>query len=317
MRHPSEIELRVRRTTTMRRGCRKLGLFLAAVLFAATGLGCPPDPDLSIENHNRMPTRLAQGSGGRFFVTDAVAGSVFIYSSDLTLQSELKDLDRPLAVAVDKFGKLYVGSNGRNSVEVYDHGLHKLWDIGQGQIQMPTDIAIDNAMNLYIVDSLSDTVWVYRPNGSLLRSIGSTGTGDGELRFPSAVTVAYPSAAGELFVADQANSRVQVFTLEGDFLRGYGEPIEAFSQEWEGRFVNMQSLAVDIMGRLHVADSYLNRVQILDPSSGAFIDSYGEFGTAAGELNVPLDLHITQAGEAVVTNSGNHRVEVVYEVTER
>jgi DNA-binding beta-propeller fold protein YncE len=299
----------------------RLALLLAAAALGGGGLGCG-DPelwtrDLSVQNGNQLPTRLAEGPDARIYVSDAQVGSVFVYSSDLSVVQELKGLDQPLAVAVGRGGAIYVGSRGRAAIEVYTPGGAKLFDIGRGQIPMPNDLAFDRDDLLYVVDSLSDRVRVYRTDGSPVRSIGGSGDADGQLDFPVAVAISYHNGPGELYVADQGHGRVQVFDLEGHFLRGYGEKVEAFSgpsANWEGKFVRIQSLAIDALGRLHAADSYLNKVQILDADTGAYIGSYGDLGTAVGELNVPLDIWITTAGEVLVANSGNARVDVVHEV---
>ena len=90
--------------------------------------------------------------------------------------------------------------------------------------------------------------------------------------------------------------------------------MDAFSSNWRGRFVRPQSLAVDAQGRLHVADSYLNNVQILDADTGDYLGSYGAFGTGPGQLNLPLDILITSGGEVAVANAENHRVETIYTI---
>ncbi len=272
--------------------------------------------NIDLVNSLRLPTRLTQGADGRVYVSDATVGSVFIYDSSLTQMAELKELATPLGVAVSASDLIYVGNNGRNNVEVYDASGEWLQSIGEGDIQMPNDLALDADGNLYVVDSLSNTIWVYEPDGSLLRSIGTPGNGPGKLSFPAAVEISYRSPAGEVYVADQSNWRVQVFDLNGVYLRQFGSRMPAFSDDWQGKFVTIQSLAMDAQNRLHAADSYQNRVQILDPETGAFIDSYGEYGRGVGELNVPLDIYITPQGGVVVTNSGNRRVETIHTIEE-
>jgi len=76
--------------------------------------------DLSVTQPNNYPTRLAQGPDGKLYVSDAMAGSVFIYNPQLNLMGELKNLSGPLGVAVAGDGRIYVGSNGRDSVEGAD-----------------------------------------------------------------------------------------------------------------------------------------------------------------------------------------------------
>ena len=85
--------------------------------------------------------------------------------------------------------------------------------------------------------------------------------------------------------------------------------------KWHGLFVRLQSLAMDAMGRLHAVDCYMNNVQILNPDTGAYISSYGEFGKGPNQLNLPLDIIIDSSGNVIVANTENHRVEIIYTVT--
>ncbi len=267
--------------------------------------------DLTVKNANNTPTRLSQGSDGKVYVTDAKSGSVFIYSSNLNILGEIKGLDRPLGVAVDVQGMIYVGSNGRDNIEIYHPNGFLQGSVGDGMIQMPNDLAFDNGGNLYVADSLSHTIKVFDISGQWLRDIGSPGSGDGQLDFPVALSIDYGNETGELYVADQGHAAIQVFNLAGNFLRSFGGKIDAFSSDWEGKFTRIQSLAHDSSGRLHAVDCYMNKIQMLDPVTGEFLGAYGGFGEIAGALNLPLDLLFINDDQVAVTNAGNHRVEVI------
>ncbi len=275
------------------------------------------DPDhMALRHVNSYPTRLAEGEDGRIYVSDAKTGSVFIYEADLTAASEIAGLDRPLGVAVDRLGRVYVGVDGRDSVEAYGPDGRRSLEFDR-DVAMPNDIVVAVDGTVFVADSRSNVVRAFDAQGAWLFDVGGPGTADGELDFPSALAIHYPNGPrqdGELFVADLGNARVQVFDLQGTFLRAFGQPIEAFSTDWQGRFGKLQSLALDDLGRLHAADTYTSKVQILDPETGEYLDSYGEFGTEPGQLNLPLDILITHDMRVVVANSENHRVEVLHEI---
>jgi DNA-binding beta-propeller fold protein YncE len=287
-----------------------LGVFALSWLAGKEG-------DLSIRNASRYPTRLAIGPDGKVFVSDARVGSVFIYDSGLNLTGELKGLAKPLAVTVGSNGRIYVGNNGRDNVEIYRSDGGKMKTIGAGTIKMPNDMALDADGNLYVVDSANHIVWVYDAQYNLVRTIGGVGSGNGKFNFPVAVTVAYPGGGpGELYVADQGNFLVQVFDLNGTFLRSFGGKVTEgmMGYKWKGKFVTLQSLAMDTQGRLHASDCYANKVQILDRNTGSYIDSYGAYGSDPCELNLPLGLAINDANEVIVANTENKRVEVIYTI---
>ena len=276
-----------------------------------TGDACESGP-LAIEHANHYPARLARTPDGRILVSDPFVGSVFIYDSELKPIGEIKGMGRPLGVAVNSGGSIYVGDDATDNMLIYNSDGELLLTLAEGSILMPNDIAIDEYANVYVADSVGATIRVFDPTGAHLRDIGRPGDGDGELKFPSSIAIAYRQPGqGELFVADQGNFRIQVFDLEGAFLRAYGTAVEAFSMEWQGRFAKAQSLAVDSAGNLHALDSHLNKIQILSADTGAYISSYGSFGLSRGKLNVPLDILLTPGGEAVVTNAGNRRVEII------
>jgi hypothetical protein len=276
---------------------------------------------LAVQNANEYPTRLAVSPDGRYFVTDAKVGSVFIYDPNLTLAGELKGIDRPLGIAVDSQGDIYVGSNSADTVEVYRSDGVKIAGIGEGNIRMPNDLVFDRDGNLYVVDSLNNIVRVYDSARLEAGSIGGAGNGEGEFTFPVALAIVYRADAngietGELYVADQGNYRVQVFDLDGNFLRSFGGQVTSgmMGYKWQGKFVKIQSLEIDYLGRVHACDSYTNRVQILNPDTGGYISSYGSAGSGPGELSLPLDIVITDSNDVVVANAENKRVEVIYTV---
>ena len=257
------------------------------------------------------PIRIAEGPDSRLYVSDTKSNSVFILRNLLT-EAELQGLAKPLGVAVDLLGNIYVGNDERDNVEVYDTSGKKLREIGAGQIQMPNDLALDMNGNLYVADSMANNIKVYDANGRLLRTIG-----DALLQYPIAICIAYTvpgGGNGELYVADQGHGTVQVFDLSGMLLRSYGTKLSLSETNWHGKFVQLQSLAVDQMGRVHALDSSLGTIQILDAITGVYIDSYGGRGVTEGKLNLPLDIAITQGNQVMVTNYGNHRIDMILDL---
>jgi hypothetical protein len=260
----------------------------------------------AVVNGNIYPTRLAWGADGKLYVTDVVVGSVFIYERlpELTLVGELKRLSKPLGVVVGAGGTLYIGVDGSDRVEVYDAQGAPIGTIGESEIEMPNDLALDPSGLLYVADSQARQVWVYGSNGTLLRSIGA-----GQLRFPVALEV----FGEELYVADQASFEIKVFDLEGTPLRTLGGSVTqgSLGYKWKGRFVRLQSLGIDASGRLHALDSHQGLIEILDRANGSYISSYGEKGTGTGQLALPLDIAPLGSGETAVTDAENMRVEIL------
>ena len=62
--------------------------------------------DLTILHANNSPTRLALGPGGRVYVSNPRANAVFIYDANLSMTGEIRNLNRPLGIAVAGDGRI-------------------------------------------------------------------------------------------------------------------------------------------------------------------------------------------------------------------
>jgi DNA-binding beta-propeller fold protein YncE len=61
-----------------------------------------------------------------------------------------------------------------------------------------------------------------------------------------------------------------------------------------------------------VADFSNNRIQRFGPT-GEFLDAWGQYGSADGQLNQPNDVAVDRQGRVYVADSHNHRVQVFAE----
>jgi sugar lactone lactonase YvrE len=86
-----------------------------------------------------------------------------------------------------------------------------------GLFRQPTDVAWDSEGNIYITDGyVNSRVAKYDKNGDWVKSWGEKGTGAGQFRLPHAIVI---DRNNNLYVGDRTNRRVQVFDMEGKFLR--------------------------------------------------------------------------------------------------
>lgn len=264
------------------------------------------EPNFGVTEKSRRMTRLAQGDDARIFVTDHYQGFVYVISPDLELLERWAGMVSPLGITTDDQGRVFVGIKGRKNVQVYDASGRFQFAIDAGNIQMPNDMVIGPNGNLHVVDSLSNLVRVYTPDGDPLFSYGEAGTA-GALNFPVAIAVS--PVTQYMFVGNQKGFNVKVFGSDGSYLKTIGRRLSAWGKAWQGKFNTVQGVAIDQDGRLHVLDAYLNNVQVFDANSGAFQGAYGEHGLGVGEINVGLDVLILRGGDALVSNSGNYRLE--------
>ena len=89
-------------------------------------------------------------------------------------------------------------------------------------------ITCDSAGNVYVFDRGDSKVKVFSETGTFLREWGGVGTADGKFTIPvglqhNANNILTIVKDLEVAVCDPGNSRVQIFSLEGSFLRKFGQ----------------------------------------------------------------------------------------------
>ena len=129
-----------------------------------------------------------------------------------------------------------------------------------------SDVVVDEAGSIYVLDGRSSQVKVFDASGKYLRTIGRPGQGPGELEFP--MTLSLVRSKGELAV-HQMSPRMAFYKPDGTFLR------EVF---FRGRDV--------VFGR---ADSrgYIYRTEVVADSDGLrlVVRKFGPDGAALAELS--------------------------------
>ena len=128
---------------------------------------------------------------------------------------------------------------------------------GDGELDRPAGLAIDQDDNVYVVDSMNHRVQKFTPDGKFLAKFGSYGDGDGEFNMPWGISI---DKQGNIYIADWRNDRIQKFTADGRFLMKFGS-----SGSGEGEFNRPTDVAVDKDGIIYVADWLNDRLQVFDP----------------------------------------------------
>jgi len=85
---------------------------------------------------------------------------------------------------------------------------------------LPTDLALGPNGEMFISDGYGNArVHKYSPDGELIMSWGKPGTGPGEFDLPHSVWV---DGRNRVLVADRSNNRIQLFTLDGEYIEEWG-----------------------------------------------------------------------------------------------
>jgi tripartite motif-containing protein 71 len=125
------------------------------------------------------------------------------------------------------------------------------------------------------------------------RTIGSEGSGPGQLSGPSALAI---DGSGTISVADTGNERIARFAADGSYLGSYPAPDAP------------RGIAVLADGsKTYVSDS-ANRITVFD-AAGTELDRFGGTGNKLGKLNAPAQLALDRGGNLWVADRGNNRVQ--------
>jgi streptogramin lyase len=185
----------------------------------------------------------------------------------------------------------------------------------------PGAVAIGPDGNVYVTDN-SRRVTVISPTGRVLRRWGGSGSRPGEFRFVSdTADSAVASGAiavgpnGMVYVSDNGNGRVEVFTPQGRFVRQFGSPGVG-----KGQFVYPYMLVVDSTGSVYVLDDQnTGVVQKFSPagklvwriggvaSSDPDLASFHHMGSidSHGRLVMTSD----DTGHVIYVDAGGHKVD--------
>jgi tripartite motif-containing protein 71 len=204
---------------------------------------------------------------GEVYVTDRLAGALYIYSQDgtyarsLTPPADLKGW-QPLAIAFDAAGQLYVSNLGgeQQQILVFDKEGRLLRSFGtDAGMSFPNGIGIDAVGNVYVTDSNNGRLLVFAPDGTLAAQVGR-GAGEGNLGLPRGVTV---DGSGLVYVTDASGQAVFAFRAlkPGERRLGF---VGMFGTQGvtEGAFEFPNQITVDSRGRVYIADTGNDRVQI-------------------------------------------------------
>jgi DNA-binding beta-propeller fold protein YncE len=127
------------------------------------------------------------------------------------------ELNYPTHVTLSE-GVLVVTDSMNARIQGFDREGKPVLEFGRrglyvGNLVRPKGVASDDEGNLYVVESMHDTLLVFDRTGRLLMSLGGTdNNGNGRFHLPAGVWV---DARNRVYVADMFNARVSVFQFLG------------------------------------------------------------------------------------------------------
>lgn len=278
------------------------------VLQALTGARPSQTPAFS------KPAGIA-ARNGRIYVTDTANHLVAVFDVPRRRVFHFGartpgTLSKPVAIATDAAGRVYVADATRREVLVYD-ALGLLLTVlgGPRDLVRPVGIAVDGkGSRVYVVDrgGADDShhrVVAFDAQGSKLFEIGRRGDAAGEFNVPVQAAI---SSDGTLFVLDAGNFRVQAFDANGRYLHGFGKVGAG-----PGNFARPRGLAIDGEDHIYVSDASFGNFQIFD-ARGQLLLAIGEAGVAdrPGKFRLLAGIATDETGRVYVADQLFGKVEV-------
>lgn len=178
-----------------------------------------------------------------------------------------------------------------------------------GPFNMVTNVAVAENGEMFISDGYGNArIHRFSAEGKLLSSWGEPGAGPGQFNLPHGVAV---DRAGRVYVADRENSRLQIFTSDGDFIESWdwvNRPDDLFIDEQENLYIAELGWNVPTPDRPHfpfmkhppMGHAPIARVTICDLDGNIQTQIGGENPVLPGNFIVPHGIWADSRGDFYV-----------------
>jgi hypothetical protein len=290
---------------------------------------------LAINASLMNPTGVAVALNGDIYIADAEAdlicridfgtGNISRFAGDG--QSRFSgdngpatdaSFDRPLDIAIDSVGNLYIADRDNQRIRRVDtagvittvagntgNGGYDPTDEGNAavdaQLNNPQAIAVDAGDNLYIVDSASHIIRVVDSGTGNISTIAGTpgtssDTGDGGLA--TAATLRQPrgifvDGAGNIYFGDTGNERIRRIDAGTGIITGVsGTGTQGFGDNYIDPTLSDQNMpwdvVIDVAGTIFISELGNHRVRKIALATGNIVPT---------DVRVNPDTHITTGGQ--------------------
>ncbi len=305
----------------------------AARFFSPTGVAVDGSGNVFVADLRNYTIRKISSGG----VVTTFAGTAGSYGS-ANGTGVAATFNSPYGVAVDGSGNVYVAeganriirkitSGGEVTIMAGTAGVAGSAD-GTGsaaRFDWPHGVAVDGSGNVFVADTLNQTIRKITASGVVTTFAGDAGAGsvDGtgvaaRLNGPTGLAI---DASGNLFIADSDNHTIRKVTPGGVVTTLAGLAGNSGGLDGTGgaaRFNFPRGLAVDVSGNLYVADTTNSTLRKVT-SSGVvttIAGSAGSFGSADGtgsaaQFNSPCAVAVDSVGTVYVADRNNHTIRKI------
>ena len=214
--------------------------------------------------------------------------------------------NNPWGVEVDKqTGNIYVADHSNSRVKIYDENFNYLSNFGK--IVSALCIAISKEKVFVSQDGLG-SFSVFDMKGTLLKQIGTTGSGNGQFKNPRAVAI--NESNDDIYVCDSTNNRIQIFSKDYSYKSQFGKTIFNYPFDIQLTKDNIYVLSFQNPFLFIFTYNYQYLQNIISPS-------------ISKHLNCPYTFKIDGAGNFIFSDVGNnsiyifdHEFTLLHQITE-
>lgn len=304
-------------------GNSRVQVFNSSYVYVRT-MGVTGVPYVTDDNHYYQPFHVDATQDGGWLVVEQLGHRVIKLNADGTQawtvgeagvpDSDSTHLNVPHGVAEASNKVIYVTDAVNHRVMRYTQNGSYLdewggYGTGNDQFNWPTGVAGAPNGDILVVDTNNQRVQIYDINLNYKQTLGVTGvSGSDNAHFANPLD-AVVAADGTIYVADEGNNRIQVFNSNYTYQKTIGVTGDCNGND-NGRFCGPHALDVDGQGRLYVADTWHNRIQIFT-ADGNYLDTIGgHWGDQPGQFRSLYGVAVSASGQVLASEGENHRLQI-------